>query len=103
MKNLGLSLDNVFIALAIGVSAKQIMVCLKSDPEQSSPVGIHAIHLRHPVNGGTKHLPDYVSEIQKGSRFAIETDDAYIFVSRLTIQGSEKKIYIPTGILSKRS
>jgi hypothetical protein len=63
-------------------TAKQVVKAIQSDPMQTR-VSMNPVFVRHPTLHKTKPLAEYVEEFVTAPRFAIETDDAFVFISRL--------------------
>ena len=80
-------------------TTKQIKAYLKLDPYQNR-VSKYVIPLTHPRTGRTLPLKEFSEEIIGDSRLAIETNDSFIFVSR--VKGDTLgTLFFITKILSK--
>lgn len=91
---------NVYKVLAPkGWDSNRIVGYLRIDPYQTR-VSRNLIPLTHPRTGKTLPLKEFVQDMIGDSRFAIETTDALVFISRLqnSVLGT---IFIPAAILSK--
>lgn len=74
---------NVYRVLAPkGWSSARVNGYLKADPYQSR-TSRNMIPLTHPRTGKTLPLKEFVADMIGDSRFAIEAEDALIFVSRV--------------------
>lgn len=74
---------NVYRVLApAGWSANRVKGYLHADPYQTR-VSRNMIPLTHPRTGKTLPLKEFVADMIGDSRFAIETEDALVFVSRV--------------------
>ena len=82
-----------------GWDSKRVVGYLRADPYQTR-VSRNHIPLTHPRTGKTLPLKECVQDMIGDSRFAIETTDALVFISRLqnSVLGT---IFIPTAVLSK--
>lgn len=90
----------VIIAKApVGWTTREVLTALKLDPYQMR-VSQHPIILKNPKTGVTKFLSEYVDEIINDSRFAIETEDALVFVSRVK-NSSLGNVFIPTYVMPR--
>lgn len=81
-----------------GWSARQVVACLSMDPYQLR-VSRYPIPLTHPRTGVQAPLAEYTERYLESSRFAIETSDALVFISRLFL--GEEQIFKPTKIIAK--
>lgn len=74
---------NVYKVLAPkGWSSNRVKGYLHADPYQTR-VSRHLIPLTHPRTGKTLPLKEFVEDMIGDSRFAIETEDALVFISRV--------------------
>jgi hypothetical protein len=89
-----------FKAQAVGEWTKDfILEYLKRDPFQTR-TSMYPIPLSHPMNGTLKVISEFADEIIGDSRFAIETRNYIIFISRVRTNVNEPYMYFPTKVLS---
>ena len=91
---------NVYRALAPkGWSANRVKGYLNADPYQTR-VSRNPIPLSNPRTGRTLPLKEFVEDMIGDSRFAIETEDGLVFISR--VQNSAiGTVFIAVATLSK--
>ena len=79
-----------------GTKVRDIIFTLGLDPYQSR-VSQHPIILTHPRKGTSKVLSEYVEDLLGDSRFAVETDDGLVFISRV-VNSALGEVFIPTAV-----
>jgi len=83
----------------VGWTAKKVILNLSLDQYQTR-LSNYPIMLRNPKTGQSKVLSEYVDEILGDSRFAIETEDALVFISRVK-NSSMGSVFIPTYVMPR--
>jgi hypothetical protein len=82
-----------------GWTSERVIAYLRLDPYQSR-LSQAPILLSHPRTGVTRVLKEYAEDIAGNSRFAIETEDSFVFISRVT-NSSAGTIFGVTKVISK--
>jgi len=81
-----------------GWTAKMLAAALRKDPYQSR-LSISPIVLRHPVTGKSGVMGEFVDDTVGEERVAVETDDAIVFIARLT-NSALGTVFVPIGALT---
>jgi hypothetical protein len=81
-------------------TTSQIVEILRKDPYQTR-FSFHPINLKHPRTGVVKPLSEFIEDVVGDSRFAIETENDLIFVSRIMITENYAGFF-PVKVLSKK-
>lgn len=96
--------SNISVQIALapkGWTAKDVVRTLQRDPYQTrTSIGGEKIFLKHPVKGRSALLSEYVEEYIHLPRFAIETDDALVFISKMT-NSAMGNIFLAHSVISK--
>lgn len=90
------------VKLLIGIApkdwkVKDVITALRMDPYQTR-VSSNPIILTHPRKKVSKYLSEYVEDLLGDSRFAVETTNGMVFISRVT-NSALGAVYVPTAIL----
>lgn len=84
-----------------GWTSTKVTQYLRMDPYQTR-VSKYLIPLTHPRLGKTRPLKEFVEDMISDSRFAIETEDALVFISRVK-NSALGTIFIPVKAIPKKA